>query len=998
MTTAPRSIASPVEGVDREALAAELEKTVRGEVRFDEGSRALYATDASNYRQVPLGVVVPWNEEDVIASIAACRRFGAPILARGAGTSLAGQTCNVAVVLDMSKYLNRIVEIDPVRRLAHVEPGVILDDLRDAAEEHHLTFGPDPATHNRCTLGGMIGNNSCGVHSLMAGMTDENVEELEIVTYDGLRMRVGATSEQELERIIAESGRRGEIYARLKDLRDRYAPLIRERYPRIPRRVSGYNLERLLPEHGFHLARALVGSEGTCVSVLEATVRLVESPPARILLVLGYPDIYRACDQVPQLLHTKPIGLEGFDQVLIEEMQRKRLHPEGVALLPDGAGWLLIEFGADRPDQAEEQAHALMEQLKKAGKAPSMKLFVDPKQQRKMWEVRESGLGATAIVPGRAPTWPGWEDAAVPPDRLGDYLREFRRLVSRYGYTAALYGHFGQGCTHTRVDFDFATAEGIRNFRSFIEEAADLVVRYGGSLSGEHGDGQSRAELLPKMFGPELVQAFAEFKAIWDPDGKMNPGKIVDPYRIDQNLRLSDFRPPRPATHFAFVEDGGSFANAAVRCVGVGRCRQHEGGTMCPSYMVTREEMHSTRGRARLLFEMLQRPPATLSGHPGGHPSLRRGPRDSDPSLRRGPRPAEGTRLEGWRDEHVKEALDLCLACKGCKSECPVQVDMATYKAEFLSHYYAGKRRPVTAYTMGLIYWWARLASLRPELANFLTQTAILRDVAKRLGGVAPERRIPRFAPQTFKHWFRHRDPRNEGKPRVILWPDTFNNHFYPETAQAAVEVLEAAGYQIAVPRQSLCCGRPLYDYGFLDQAKSLLRQILETLRPQILAGIPLVGLEPSCIAVFRDELINLFPNNEDARRLSGQSFLLSEFLEQKVPDYRPPKLRRKALIHGHCHHKAIMKMTDEQTLLEKMGLNLDLLDAGCCGMAGAFGFEKDHYEVSIKCAERVLLPAVRHASQDTVIIADGFSCREQIAQTTDRRALHLAQVLQMAL
>jgi Fe-S oxidoreductase len=594
-----------------------------------------------------------------------------------------------------------------------------------------------------------------------------------------------------------------------------------------------------------------------------------------------------------------------------------------------------------------------------------MKLVADAKDQRRLWEVRESGLGATAVVPGKPITWPGWEDAAVPPEHLGDYLRSFRNLVDRYHYTAAFYGHIGHGCIHTRIDFDFVTADGIRRFRSFIQESAELVVRYGGSLSGEHGDGQARSEFLPLMYGPELVQAFGEFKAVWDPEGKMNPGNVVEPYRIDQNLRLgTGYRPLHSKTHFSFAEDGGSFSRATLRCVGVGKCRKHEGGTMCPSYMVTRDEMHSTRGRSRLLFEMLQ-----------GNP-------------------LEG----GWRNHQVREALDLCLACKACRAECPTQVDMATYKAEFLAHYYAGRLRPMSAYTMGLIHWWAKLASFQPRLANTVTQTPLLRDLVKRLGDVAPERRIPVFAPQTFKQWFAQRPRRNLDKPPVILWPDTFNNHFHPQTAIAAVEVLEAAGFQVVIPRQTLCCGRPLYDYGFLTQAKGLLRRILRALRSQIGADVPVVGLEPSCVAVFRDELVKLLPRDEDAMRLRSQCFLLSEFLERKAPDFELPPRPRKALVQAHCHQKALMGMKDEEAVLRKLGLDYTVLDSGCCGMAGAFGFERAHYDVSIKCGERVLLPAVRAADHDTLIIADGFSCREQIAQTTNREALHLAQVIQMAL
>jgi FAD/FMN-containing dehydrogenase/Fe-S oxidoreductase len=961
---------STVDARTAKALAAELRTQIRGEARFDDGSRAMYATDASNYRQVPIGVVLPKDVDDVIKTIAACRRFGAPILMRGGGTSLAGQCCNVAVVLDMSKYMNRIIELDPEKKLARVQPGLILDDLRHAAEQHHLTFGPDPATHDRCTLGGMIGNNSCGVHSVMAGKTVDNIEELEILTYDGVRMRVGKTDDDELERIIQEGGRRGEIYVRLKSLRDRYASLIRERYPQIPRRVSGYNLDQLLPENGFHVARALVGSECTCVTVLEATTRLVYSPPARTLLVLGYPDVYTAGDHLMEVLAYQPIALEGMDDCLINDVRRKGLHPEGLALLPEGGGWLLAEFGGETREEADARARKLMEELGRRqgaiNRAPTtMSLLDSLGEGRMIWQIRESGLGATAFVPGKPITWEGWEDSAVPPEKVGDYLRDFRKLYDKYGYEGDFYGHFGQGCIHTRANFDLETAEGIKAFRSFMEEAADLVVSYGGSLSGEHGDGQARAELLPKMFGNELVEAFREFKAIWDPDWKMNPGKVVDAYRIDENLRLgTSYRPRQLQTHFKFPDDQGSFARATLRCVGVGKCRRMEGGTMCPSFMVTREEEHSTRGRTHLLFEMLQ-----------GNPIK-----------------------NGWRDEHVKEALDLCLACKGCKGDCPVHVDVATYKAEFLSHYYQGRLRPITAYSMGLIYWWARFGSLMPGVANFFTQTPLLRNVAKAIAGIAPERRIPVFAPQTFKQWFRQREPRNEGSPRVILWADTFNNHFHPEAAQAAVEVLEAVGYQVEVPERSLCCGRPLYDFGMLDTAKRLLRQVLDTLRPQIAAGIPLVGLEPSCVAVFRDELRNLFPGDADARRLSQQSFLLSEFLEKQVQNYQFPPLQRKAIVQGHCHHKAIMKMRDEQAVLAKLGLDVEVLDSGCCGMAGSFGFEKDHYDVSIKVGERVLLPAVRDAAEDTLIIADGFSCREQIAQTTDRRALHLAQVIQMAM
>jgi len=940
--------------VDAAALAAELRRAIKGEVRFDDGARGLYATDASNYRQVPIGVVVPRDVDDVIAAVALARRFGAPILGRGAGTSLAGQCCNVAVVLDMSKYMHQIVEMNAAQQFARVQPGIVLDDLRREAEKHTLTFGPDPATHAQCTLGGMIGNNSCGVHSIMSGKTVDNIEELEVLTYDGLRLRVGATSDAELEAIIREGGRRGQIYAGLKSIRDRYGDLVRAKFPRIPRRVSGYNLDQLLPENGFHVARALVGTECTCVLVLEAKTKLVYSPPARALLVIGYGSVYEAADDVPKVLGHGPIGLEGFDDLLVRDQEFKKMNPHGIALLPPGGGWLLVEFGGQSLAEAMEQAERLRASL---GESRTRLFDNASREARFVWAVRESGLGATGHVPGKALMWEGWEDAAVAPEKLGSYLRQLRKLLERYGYGGDFYGHFGDGCVHTRTNFDMTSKPGIAKFRAFLEDAADLVASYGGSFSGEHGDGQARAALLEKMFGPELIGALREFKSLWDPEGKMNPGKVVDPYQPDENLRLgADYAPWNPETHFRYLEDHGRMNHAVLRCVGVGRCRRMDGGTMCPSYQVTREEEHSTRGRARLLFEMF-----------------------------------EGETVpQTWRNEAVKDALDLCLACKGCKGDCPTAVDMATYKAEFMSHYYEGRLRPMPAYSMGLIYWWAGLASKAPWLANAMTRLPF----AKTFAGVAQERRMPRFAPKTFRASFARRPERDGGK-RVVLWSDTFNNHFLPDTALAAVDVLERSGYTVMIPRKRVCCGRPLYDWGFLDRAKKLLRETIEVLRPELEAGIPIVGLEPSCVSVFRDELPGLFPDDELALKLARSAVTLSELLMRD--DVPLPSLHRKAIVQAHCHHKSIMRFDAEEAVLRKLGLDLTHPDSGCCGMAGAFGFEPKHYDLSLKIGERVLLPLVRESAPDTLIIANGFSCREQIEQTTGRKTLHLAEVLRMA-
>jgi FAD/FMN-containing dehydrogenase/Fe-S oxidoreductase len=966
------------------AAAAELARLLRaridGEVRFDRGSRALYATDGSNYRQVPIGIVIPRHKEDVVTTMELCRQFGAPVLSRGGGTSLAGQCCNVAVVMDFSKYMHRILEIDPQRRLARVEPGCVLDDLRGRAiEQHGLNFGPDPETHSHCCIGGMLGNNSCGVHSLMSknnglGLrTSDNTHELEILTYEGHRFRVGPTPPDELDRIIRAGGGQGQIYAQLKDFVDRYADAIRKEMPRLERRVSGYNIDDLLPENGFNVARALVGSESTLVTILEATMKLVPEPKARTLLILGYPDIYSAADHIMEILPFNPTGLEGIDHLLFKFVKDKGDQNANINLLPAGGGFLLVEFGGDSKDESDDRARALMSMLKGKANPPSMKLFDNKVEEEMIWKVREGSLGSTAWVPGMPDTWEGWEDSAVPVPKVAAYLRDLRQLMNKYNYHPSLYGHLGQGCIHCRIPFDLYTADGIKTWVSFIDEATDLVVKYGGSFSGEHGDGQSRGQWLPKLFGPELMQAFHEFKRIWDPQWKMNPGKVIDPYGMTENLRIGpDYNPPQPRTHFQFPADRHSFARASLRCVGVGECRRHGGGTMCPSYMVTREEKHSTRGRARMLFEMMN-----------------------------------GEIIEeGWKSKDVLESLDLCLSCKGCKGDCPVNVDMATYKAEFLSHYYHRRLRPRHAYAFGFIHIWSRLASIAPMLANFFTQTPGLRSIAKWIAGMQQERQIPAFAPQTFKDWFARREPRNVNGPKVLLFADTFTNYYEPEIAKAALEVLEDAGFCVDVPMPDMCCGRPLYDYGFLDSAQRWLRQLLGVLAPHIQAGTPMVVLEPSCWAVFKDELTNLLPNSRDAQRLQKQTYLVTDFLKECAPHYRPPHLQRKALIHGHCHHKSLDKLGDkefgelqnEMKLFEDMGVDLSVPADGCCGMAGAFGFEAgEHYDVSIKCGQRQLIPEVNRAAEDELIIADGFSCREQIRQMSDRYALHPAQVIRLA-
>jgi len=924
----------------------------------------LYSTDASNYRLIPLGVVIPRHEGDVIAAIALARENQVAVLPRGGGTSLAGQTCNHALVLDFSKYLNSIRSIEAARKIAVVEPGVVLSQLNGAAAKLDLQFAPDPTTKDRCCLGGMIGNNSCGAHSVQYGKTVDNLLEIDALLYDGTRLHFGAGGSEQIAQSGTQSKRASEIYSRLTALRDRYADAIRGGFPCIPRRVSGYNLDQLLPENGFNLARALVGSEGTLALTLSATVRLVPRPRYRALLVMAFEDMFVAADQVPWILEHRPQALEGFDSRLIEFCRMKSGASDVERMLPSGGGYLMVEFGADTADEARGRAADLAGHAEHSPVLASCKLFSDERDQKAVWDLRESGLGASAVIAGRPRTWPGAEDTAVAPAKLGGFLRRFSALLEGHHLEAAtFYGHFGDGCVHCRINFDFFSPDGVRRFRSAMLDIADLVAEFGGSLSGEHGDGRARSELLPKIFGSKLIEAFADFKAIFDPDHRMNPGVIVAPDTMDANLRAT--APPRPTqTHFDFSADQG-FAGAALRCVGIGKCRHQEGGTMCPSYMATREEAHSTRGRAHLLFEALT-----------------------------------GDLLAGAAaDNAVYDALDLCLACKGCKRECPAGVDMATYKAEFLSHYYQRHRRPLTAHLFGRIHQAAQVAQFTPGLASRLMRTGLARALLHNRFGIHPERTLPAFARQTFRAWFRGHKPAATGTRSVVLFPDTFTNFFEPRVGRAAVAVLERAGFAVEIPALDLCCGRPPFDQGMLDTARRWLGHVMNALTPVVEPGATIVGLEPSCLLTFRDELPGLFPHDPRAAKLARSALMFDEFLAREASRIAFPVLTgRTALLHGHCHQKAIAGLDNEIAILKRIpGLELQLPDSGCCGMAGAFGYDAEHYEVSRAIGERVLLPAVRAAAPDTIIISDGFSCRTQIAHfCPGRNAMHLAEVLNL--
>jgi FAD/FMN-containing dehydrogenase/Fe-S oxidoreductase len=973
-------MAERTETTEQRDLARELTAAVRGEVSFAAADRALVTMDASNYRRVPRAVVAPRDADDVAAALRVCREHGVPVVPRGGGTSIAGQATGVGVVLDFTRHLRRIVSLDPVARTAVVQPGVVLDELRTAAGAHGLTFGPDPSTHSRCTLGGMIGNNSCGAHSVAWGTTADNVAELALLTYGGERVRAG--------RGAAGTGGPAGLPPRLRDgvraLVDGELALLRTGYPELPRRISGYALDALLPERGADLARALTGSEGTLGVLTEATVRLVETPKARALAVLGYPDESAAAEAAHTLLPYGPLTVEGMAADLVGDAVRS------AAGLPEGGAWLFVETGGESGGAAVARAEALCRAA--ADGTTGRTVVADPAGRRALWRVREDASGTATRLPDGSEAWPGWEDCAVPPARLGPYLRDFRALLAQHGLRGTPYGHFGDGCIHVRIDFDLLTPPGIRRFREFSYDLGELVVSHGGSLSGEHGDGQARAELLPKMYGPALVGLFERFKDLWDPAAGLNPGMLVRPARLDANLRFAVL-PRRPVSvEFGYPQDGGDFSAAVRRCVGVAKCRttgtsSGPSDVMCPSFRATGEEQHSTRGRARLLHEMLAGEVVT----------------------------------DGWRSAEVRDALDLCLSCKGCRSDCPVGVDMATYKAEFLHHHYAGRLRPAAHYVMGRLPEWLRAAAPAAPVLNALARTP-LAAVGKRLAGITPERPVPHLAGEPFTRWWwrRRREPgaapEAPAGPVVILWPDTFTNFLSPEVGRAAVRVLESAGLRPLLPpatplrppgtpsprrrpprRRALCCGLTYVSTGQLDRARAVMRHTVEVLGPLLAAGRPLVVLEPSCAAALRTDLPELLPDDPRAARLAASVRTFAQALEELAPDWRPPRLDRPVVGQTHCHQHAVLGDGAERRLRERAGL-VGELSGGCCGLAGNFGFERGHYEVSVACAEDQLLPAVRASGDGAEVLADGFSCRTQLGGLTDRRGRHLAEVLAEAL
>ncbi|MFF8524472.1 FAD-binding and (Fe-S)-binding domain-containing protein [Streptomyces werraensis] len=952
---------------DQRELAAALRAAVRGEVDLGVTARALTTMDASNYRRIPLGVVAPRDADDVAAALAVCRERGVPVVPRGGGTSIAGQATGTGIVLDFTRHMNRLLSLDPEAGTAVVQPGLVLDRLQEAAAPHGLRFGPDPSTHGRCTLGGMIGNNSCGSHSVAWGTTADNVRTLSVITARGERLRPGP-------------GWAG-APAGLRALVEGESARLRTGFPDLPRRISGYAVDALLPENRADVARSLCGSEGTLAVLTEAELTLVRAPRARALAVLAYADESGAAQAAAGLLPYRPLTVEGMAADLVPS----------AAGLPRGGAWLFVEAGGDTGAEARAAAEAIV----RAADVVDALVVTDPARQRTLWRIREDASGTATRMPDGSEAWPGWEDCAVPPARLGDYLRDFRALLAEHGLRGTPYGHFGDGCIHVRIDFDLLTGPGVARFRRFSEELADLVVAHGGSLSGEHGDGQARAELLPRMYGPETVALFERVKGVWDPDGLLNPGMLVRPAPLDADLRFSALPREPVDVAFGYPADAGDFSAAVRRCVGVAKCRTTSvsgSAVMCPSFRATGEEEHSTRGRARLLHEMLAGELVT----------------------------------DGWRSTEVRDALDLCLSCKGCRSDCPVGVDMATYKAEFLHHHYAGRRRPAAHYAMGwLPVWLSWAARTRTAgVANALASVRPLARAAKRMGGIAGEREIPSLATEPFSRWWRRRRRSAEDDgPLVVLWPDTFTEHLSPSVGRAAVRVLEAAGMRVVLPptlrprsggrvgdarsrsplslltarRGRVCCGLTYISTGQLDRTRAVLRRTLDLLEPVLATDAPLVVLEPSCAAALRTDAPELVHDDPRAAQLASRVVTFAEALERYAPDWTPPAVNRPVTGQTHCHQHAVLGDGPDRRLREAAGLTGELA-GGCCGLAGNFGFERGHEDVSRACAEEQLLPSVREAPQDAVVQADGFSCRTQLEQLGGVRGRHLAEILAEAL
>ena len=956
---------------DTQALVEELRSKVAGEVRFDEMTRALYSTDASIYEIQPIGVVIPRSDEDVIAVVEAANRYGVPLLPRGGGTSLAGQTVCAALVVDFSKYMRNVVEVNAAEGWVRTQPGIILDELNRHLAPHGMLFAPDPSTSNRGNVGGALGNNSCGAHSIMWGKTSDNVLEMDVVLSNGDVARFGRLNGEQLEAKMKLEGLEGDIYRRLFAIGEEHRDEILSRYPKIQRRVSGYNLDEFVGGSDFDMARFVVGSEGTLATITEAKLALVPRPRAKALAVLHFTDMMEAMEATVAALELDPAAVELIGSMILQQARSNLEYSRMMDFVegePDSL--LVVEMVGESPAEVESKLDRLEERMRRGGLAYAVKRLTRPEEQERVWAVRKAGLGLMMSVPGDAKPLPFVEDTAVSPDVLPQFVKRFDEIVREHGTTAGYYGHASVGCLHIRPLINLKRQDGVDRMVSIADQISDLVLEFGGSMSGEHGDGLVRGVWSEKMFGSRLYEAFREVKRTFDPKGLMNPGKIVDSPPMTENLRIGPaYSTKEMSTGFAFADTGG-FASAVEMCNGQGACRKVTGGTMCPSYMVTRDEEHSTRGRANALR-------AAISG----------------------------TLPEKFMtDRRLYEVLDLCLECKACKAECPSNVDMARLKYEFLRGYHEANGQPPRNRIFGDIARVSRWGSFLAPVSNWVLGSDWFKEVLDRQAGVDRRRTLPFFSSQTFTQWLRARhesQPAASPRDQVVLFPDTFTNFNHPELGRAAVAVLEHLGYEVVVPRFR-CCGRPMLSKGMIDRARRNALFNLDSVYPYVERGVKLVGLEPSCILSFSDDYVDLLDGDPRVKEVGESTMLIEEFVLHAIDQGAvleldaPPS---KVLYHGHCHRKALVGTGTALEVLRSIpGWEVEETKAGCCGMAGSFGFEKEHYDLSISVGEQVLFPAVRAAPEDTILVADGVSCRQQIEHGTGRRARHPVEVLAGAL
>ena len=953
----------------RDELIAVLKDVIKGEVRFDDLSRVLYRTDASIYEIQPLGLILPKDEEDVIAAVRVAGERGVSILPRGGGTSLAGQSVGPGIHLDLSKYMNRILEFNPEERWIRVQPGLVLDELNAYLQPHGLSFAPDVSTSSRANIGGMIGNNSCGAHSIVYGKTIDHVLELKVVLSDGSEAVFSPVDEEEYQRRAAGDGLEGQIYREIRRIARDNEELIRRGFPTVMRRVSGYNIDEFINGAPFDLSKIVVGSEGTLCAVVEARLNLVELPAHKSLVAVHFHDLVESVEANLTVLETDAVASELIDKILLDQTVDSIEHaPSRRFLQGDPAALLVVEFYADSEVELERKMDDLEARLDERGMGYAYVRAIDPATQKAIWELRKAGLGLLMGMKGDPKPNPGVEDTCVPVDKLPAYVRRVVALMQELGIEAEYYGHASVGLLHIRPIFSLKDPRGIALLRQIEERMSDMVREYGGAMSGEHGDGLARSEWIAKMFGPELVASFTEVKDAFDPRGIMNPGKIVRAPKMDENLRYDEgYQTPKLETYFNFTEAGG-FQEAVEMCSGVGQCRKKMVGTMCPSYMATLDEEHTTRGRANVLR-------AALSG-----------------SL-----------PDGLGSEEVYRAMDLCLECKACKAECPSSVDMAKLKYEFLAHYYEQHGYPLRARLFADIARISRWGSAQALLVNWIGRSRINRWILDKFLGIDRRRQLPTFARERFSDWFANRSYGGGGrKGRVALFNDTFVEYNEPEIGMAATIILERAGYEVVLIENKVCCGRPLISKGFLSRVRKLAQTNIEAIIPLVEEGIPIIGLEPSCVSALSDDYLDLV-DDPRVRLVADQVVMLEDFL---IAAARADRLElefkgtaRNILVHGHCHQKAL---TGTAATLEVLNLppnfNAEEIPSGCCGMAGSFGYEKEHFEISRQVGQERLFDVLEDTPEDVEIAAVGTSCRHQISDFTGRKARHWAEILVEAL